>query len=451
MPENTRPSQLLYAFNDKPNFISTCLLAAQQIVPLGVSLIFPVILLQYTQTTPLMAASLVSVAMLAIAVATFLQALRNKWIGSGTFLPQSATANMLAQSMLAIKMGGLPLLFGMTAFGGIVQALFSIIIRFLQKFFPPEVAAMVLLLVGIDLGLMGLTMLFDFQQQANNFQGQHLALFYFVEYLPLILMVILTCWGNSTIKTYSLAIAVIIGYIVTVVLGFMDLTSVNAISHSGWFFIPKFALGDYHFSSLLIVPFVIGALVNTIKISGSLSALQQMQTTNFTEPDMQQISRANMVDSISTILSGLLGGMATNASSSGIAVSLTTGATSRYLAFPFAIFTALLAFCPKLSLLFVFMPKSISGTILLCLGASLFASSIKMLMRYIVTLKQQLCIGISLIFGLSHDVYPEIFQQLPNYIKSLTASSIAIATICAVILNCFFTYLDKYDEEFCDD
>lgn len=443
MNKETRPKELRYAFNDKPPFVALILLACQQLIPLGVSLIFTTIVLEQIQVESDIAASVVSIVMIASAVTTLIQAQRWRWmIGSGTFLPLSAAPNLLAQSILAIKMGGLPLLFGMTLFAGIMQAIFSFAIDFISKCFPPEIAAMVIVLIGLDLGVLGINSFISFDHTfAYAHPGESRTfIFYLVEFLPLALMIMFNCWGNSFFKMYSLFIAAIIGYVLIAATGFMDPQAIQAIHAASWVFFPTIAIGNgyYQFETTLIVPFLIGALVNTIKICGSLAGLQELQDANFKQPDMKQISRANFTDAIGTIISGISGSMGTNTSSTAISISMSTGITSRFIAYPFSLIVFIIAFCPKISLLFVYMPKPLCGAILFCLGAALLGNGCKMMFYYIRNFKQQICIGVSFVFGLSRDAYPDIFIQLPDYIKSLTGSAIIVATISAVILNFIF-------------
>jgi xanthine permease XanP len=47
-------------------------------------------------------------------------------------------------------------------------------------------------------------------------------------------------------------------------------------------------------------------------------------------------------------------------------------------------------------------------------------------------------VGIALIFGLSVDMVPGLYRDVPNQIQSLFSSSLAISTILVVFLNLLF-------------
>lgn len=442
MNNTARPENLLYAFDEKASGWTLLILACQYMVSvMGASLIFPVILIQEAHTTPLISASIISVVILVIAVVTFLQAQRFWLLGSGTFLPLSASPNYLAQSMLAVSIGGVPLLFGMTMLAGIFQGIFSLVIDSIRKYFPSEIAALIIILIGIELAMLGIKEYADYQNLQDTLYVSKSFLFYCIEFLPLALIIIFERWGKGFLKLYGLVVAVVIGYLLIYFIGFMDPGSLQNIHAAKWLFFPTLASGGWHFNITLLIPFAIGALVGTIKICGALAALQELQDVRRDVPDVNQIARANFTDAMGSFFSGLLGGMGLNASSSGIALSLATGVTTKYIAYPFSFILIALAFCPKISLVFVYMPQPLIAAVLLALGATLFISGLKMLLRHIKTFKQQLTIGISLALGLSHSVYPDIYLQLPGYIQMLTGSSLALATVVAVILNFIFSMI----------
>ena len=62
---------------------------------------------------------------------------------------------------LALKAGGLPLMFGMTIFAGLVEIGVSRLLRPLRPYFPPEIAGFVVVMISITVGMLGFRSLFD--------------------------------------------------------------------------------------------------------------------------------------------------------------------------------------------------------------------------------------------------------------------------------------------------
>ena len=88
--------------------------------------------------------------MLALAIAVLLQALPRGPVGSRLLAPSSFTGVYLAPSLLAVKIGGLPLLWGMTIFAGLVEIVLSRVWTRLRTFIPSETAGLVVFLIGVN-------------------------------------------------------------------------------------------------------------------------------------------------------------------------------------------------------------------------------------------------------------------------------------------------------------
>jgi hypothetical protein len=80
----------------------------------------------------------------ALAAATVLQSQSRGAIGSGLLLPSLSSGLHLAPSLLAIKMGGVPLLAGMTVFAGLSEAAFSCFLRWLRPLFTNAITGLIL-------------------------------------------------------------------------------------------------------------------------------------------------------------------------------------------------------------------------------------------------------------------------------------------------------------------
>ena len=77
-------------------------------------------------------------------------------VGSRLLAPSSFTGVYLAPSLLAVKIGGLPLLWGMTIFAGLVEIALSRVWTRLRTFIPSETAGLVVFLIGVNVGLAAL-------------------------------------------------------------------------------------------------------------------------------------------------------------------------------------------------------------------------------------------------------------------------------------------------------
>ncbi len=442
MQNKSRNPDLKYAFNENMSLGVKILLAIQYMVPNMVSLMFPILAMQIVSVPASQAESVLSITMLIMALVTFLQSRRFKKLTAGMLLPPSVAPPYLAPSILAIKTGGLSLIFGMTMIAGVVQVGLSFVVRHIRRFIPVEIASLVLLLIGFELGG------FSFHLYTNIhvplLLGFKKVLFYAVVFIPLVLILIFDQFCGPHLKTYAIVCAVIIGYVFIWLFGFMDPQHIATIQHASWFFVPHLFVGQYRFSSDLIIPFIFSAVICVIKIIGSVSAMQEIQSKEVQPIDFNRLSRANFVDGLGTLLAGVFGTLGMNASSSGVALSLSKGVTSRFIAGPLAIMLILPAFMPKASLVLLYIPHAVMAAVLLDLGSALVKSSCVILLKSFNRLSVQLYVGIGLTVGLSYDIYPQIYQQLPQSLHMLIGSSVALAMLFAVVVFLFSSFFIRF-------
>ena len=86
------------------------------------------------------ALAIVSLGMIALAISTVLQAIWKGPVGSGYLAVPVFSAIYLAPALLAAKTGGLPAVFGMTMFAGLVEVILSRSLRRLRALFPPAIS-----------------------------------------------------------------------------------------------------------------------------------------------------------------------------------------------------------------------------------------------------------------------------------------------------------------------
>jgi NCS2 family nucleobase:cation symporter-2 len=97
-----------------------------------------------------------------------------------------------------------------------------------------------------------------------------------------------------------------------------------------------------------------------------------------------------------------------------------------------------MGFFPKLAAIFVMMPTPVMGASLIFAVCFMIMAGIQIVMSRMIDARKTFVVGLSIIFGLSFDLVPGIYGGLSPMVKPLVSSSLAIATISAVVLNMFF-------------
>jgi len=429
-----KPTNLIYGVDDEPPLLTTLLLGFQHIFILSIAFIFPVVIINEIGGSPEDAQNLICMAMLATGLSTALQALNKGPVGSGYLCPLLNGPAFVPASLLAGKEGGLALIFGMTAVAGIFEALFSRVVGRMRKFFPPEVTGTVVLMVGVEVIPIAVPKFF-------GVDGAHpvvAALPFLVALITLAVTAGFNIWGKGKMRLYSLLIGMVAGYAVSFATGILTLDKARLILDSAFFQLPEIGKFGMSFSTVMLVPFLVAAFSSALKTMGDLTTCQKINDADWRRIEMRSIGRGMLACAAGNIASGLLGALGQSVSSSNIGLSIATGATSRRIGYAAGGILILLAFFPKLAAIFVIMPTPVMGASLVFAVCFMIMAGIQIIMSRMIDARKTFVVGLSIIFGLSFDTVPGLYAGFDPMLQPMLSSSLALATICAVVLNVLF-------------
>jgi NCS2 family nucleobase:cation symporter-2 len=99
---------------------------------------------------------------------------------------------------------------------------------------------------------------------------------------------------------------------------------------------------------------------------------------------------------------------------------------------------AALAFFPKLGAVLAVMPAPVVGAILIYSACFIVLGGMQLLTSRMLDSRRIFAVGISLLFGLSVDMAPELYRSIPEVLHPLFSSSTALATVLVVSLSLLF-------------
>ena len=400
---------------------------------MSVGWVYVVIAVSVIGGTPAEAQSLIRMSMIVSGLATILQAGRGV-IGSGYLCPATCSLTFLAPSILAARTGGLPLLFGMTALSGVFMAVFARFIRRLRWMFPPDVTGLIVAVVGLQLVPMAVPRFLGYSGPGST--APHGAAW--VGIITLTAMVIPTVWGHGTLKLFPMLVALVVGFVTSLQFGILTWAQLRGFLHEPIFGVPHRAASGMALSGTLILPFLIIAIAATLKAVGDLTLCQKMNDLEWKRTDLQSVSGGVLANSIGTFLSGLIGGVAQNTASASLGLSLATAATSRALLLPIGIMGIALAFFPVLAAVFSAIPVPVMGAVLVYTACFLVLGGFQVLTTRMLDARRILAVGIALVFGLSVEIAPDLYRNVPEMLRPIFASSTAASTVLVVVLNMLF-------------
>ncbi|HOV79574.1 MAG TPA: solute carrier family 23 protein [Bacillota bacterium] len=426
-----KPVNLVYGVDDRPPLMITAVLAVQHVLLMSSALIFPVLVAQITSSSPEEVQGLVSLSMIAGGVGTILQGLRKGPLGSGYLAPEGGSEPFLPAAVLAVKTGGYPLMFGMTIVTGFFEAMLSRVINRLRFLFPPEVAGVVVFMVGVSIIPIAVNLFFGAGGASSAGRSENAA----VAFITFAVMVGTGVWGKGSLRQYCLIIGIIAGYIFSFVFGLLSVSDFELLARTPLIALPYTGHIGWSFDPDVLLPFLIAGICTSLKCIGDITTCQKINDAGWKRPDMDNIGRGILAEAVKTVFGGLIGGMAHSTSSSNIGLSLATGATSRVIAYATGGIYVLLAFFPQLSAMFAIMPKPVMGAILIFCITFMLLSGIQIIMSRMIDTRKTIIIGSAVVFGASVDMLPGFYSNAHPVLQPLLSSSLTVATVTVLLLN----------------
>jgi len=436
------PEGITYGLDAVPPVTVVALSALQHVAIIGgASFIFPLLVLRHLGATPAESARVISACMLALGLATMIQARRGRWVGSGFLAPAVFTAAYLPANLAAADLGGLPLVAGMTIVAGLTEIAIGAALFRLRPFMPAEIAGFAVMMIGIVLGMLGFGLMIGPAGGAWAPESMAVtaapALQAATGVVALAVMMALSTWGTPRIRVYGVLIGIVAGYAAALTLGTVDGRSVMSgimtapalpALPSAW---PTFALD-------LLVPYLIGALVCALRTLGDIATCQKINDAAWTRPDMRSIQTGVVGDGVGTGLAGALGAVGLNTFSGCIALSAATGVTSRVVGYATGGLCIVIGFLPGVASAVSLMPPPVMGATLVFSGSFVIFNGIQIIVARLLDSRKILVIGTSLTLGISGFADPQLYARLPDYLQPIASHPFTLAMISALVLNAVF-------------
>lgn len=426
-----RPANLAYGLDEVPPPSALVLNGLQHVGLVTIYLVYPLLVFRAAGVPIDVTAGLMSTGMIVLAVATFLQAKRLGPVGSGFMCPSTFTASYIGPSLLAAKAGGLPLVFGMTIFAGLLEAVLAPMLKRLRAILPPEVSGLVIFVIGLSGGIAGLRTLFGPQAEPV------LPSEWCVGLLTLGVMVALNVWGRGAARMFCALIGLVIGYVAAAIAGLVDASAISVVVAAPWFGVPKLHF-SWSFDLALVAPFAIASVAATMKAAGAITVCQRMNDAAWVRTDMKSVTRGVLADGVSTALAGAVGAVGTNAATSSVGLAAATGVASRSVAYAVAAILLVLGFLPKLPALLGVMPRLVIVAALLFAVSFIMINGLQIMMSRLLDARRTLIIALSLTCGMAIEVFPWISTATPVPLAWFVGSSLVLATATALVLNLLF-------------
>jgi NCS2 family nucleobase:cation symporter-2 len=434
-----KPSNVLYGFDERAPRLVTVLSGLQHVGAMSMYLLYPVLVARAANAPPEVAASMVSLTLLAMAIGTILQDFRFGPVGSGYLCQPIPSVVYLLPSLLAARTGGLEVVFGMTIAAGLLEMAMSRVLRRLRPIFPPEIVGLVILLVGVATGLVGLRLVFGDSHSHRGVDGPSVELIELVVgFVTLAIMAGLNIWNRGYLRIFCVLIGMAAGYALSGSLGILSPGDMDVIAKAPVVALPTFGHLGWSFDPTLLLPFGVAAVAATLKVMGNVTTLQKANDADWIRPGMTQVMGGVLADGLGTVVAGSIGAQGLNSSPTVVGLAAASGVLSRYVAIPVAVLLAALAFLPKVGAVAYLMPRTVAAAALVFSSTFIIVNGIQVMTSRLLDTRKTVLIGIALLAGLAVDAEPSVLRFFPENWKAVLGTSLVLGTVVGLVLNLIF-------------
>jgi xanthine permease XanP len=428
-----RPTNLLFDVDESPSLLVGLGVAVQHIFLMSVGWLYVVLIMDATGGTSAQTMNVIRMSMIASGIATILQA-RGGIVGSGYLSPLTTSLTFLPSSILAIRLGGFPLLFGMIVTAGVSMCLLSRVTSRLRVLFPPEVTGLMVSMSGLQLIALGCPRFVGYTGPGFVPDLRTVA----VGAATLLGMIGATVWNRGKLHALPILLGLAIGYALAIALNVMPLGQLTHDLSAPWANLPQPVHGGFAFRWVLFAPFLIACLTASLKSVGDITLCQKINDANWKRTDMKSVAGGIFANGVGVTVAGLIGGTAQNTVSSSVGLSSASGITSRSVAVPVGLGVITLAFFPKIAALFAAMPTPAMGAMLIYSACFIVLGGFQLLTSRLLDSRRIFAVGIALIFGLSVEISPDLYRFVPAVLQPIFSSSASLATVLVTVLSLLF-------------
>jgi uracil permease len=274
---------------------------------------------------------------------------------------------------------GLPYALGGIVIAGGLYVVVAIIFMFvsidvLHKILPPHVTGPVIILIGIILAPVAILNAADayypwaVRDQIGILACWGVAGFTFA--VGILVKVAFPKWRMKFLSLLPVLIAIVLGYVLSVILGIVDFTAVKEAKWFGW---PDFSFPEFSWSAIsLVVPI---AVVTIVEHFGDILAIGNVVGKDFLKDP--KISWTLMGDGLATSLSAAIGGPANTTYSENTGAVALTGVYNPWVMRIAAVFAIILSIIPKFTSVVGTIPPPVIGGISILLFGMISAIGVK--------------------------------------------------------------------------
>ena len=323
---------------------------------------------------------------------------------------------------------GYPAVIGAVLVGGIFEGTLGLLAKYWRKIISPIVAASVVTAIGFSLFTVG----------ARSFGGGYVDDFGSAENLllgtiTLVVCLAWNCMAKGYLKQLSVLVGLVVGYIVAIFMGKVDLSVIFA---DGLVAFPKLLPYKPEFNMGAIFSVCIIYLVSAAETIGDTTAMVASGLNR--EITDKEISGSLACDGYSSAISSLFGCPPVTSFSQNVGLIAMTKVVNRFTIMTGAMCMIFAGLLPPVGNFFASLPESVLGGCTIMMFGTILTSGMQMVAKAGFTQRNVTIAALSLSIGIGFTTASEIglWHIFPEVIQSVfSANVVAVVFVASIILN----------------
>lgn len=430
--EMKKTSDELFILDGKTSLGQTVPLALQHIVAMIVGCVTPAIIVAgVAGLSEQDSIILIQAALVMSAISTLLQLFPFKFgkfrIGSGLPVIMGISFAYVPTMQAIAGSFDVATILGAQIVGGIIAIIVGIFIKQIRKFFPPLITGTVVFAIGLSLYPTAINYMAGGVSSPSYGSWQN----WTVAFITLIIVTALNHFGKGIFKLASILIGVIAGYVVAMMFGMVDFSSVASAS---WFQFPSPLHFGIKFEASSCVAIGVLFAINSIQAIGDFSAT----TTGGLDrmPTDEELNGGILAYGCSNIFCALFGGLPTATYSQNVGIVGSTKVVAKRVFRTAAIVLLVAGLVPKFSSVLTTIPYCVLGGATVSVFASIAMTGVKLITAEPMTYRSTSIVGLAIALGMGITQANAALATFPAWVTTIFGKSpVVVATITAVILN----------------
>ena len=323
---------------------------------------------------------------------------------------------------------GYPTVIGAVLVGGIFEGTLGLLAKYWRKIISPIVAASVVTAIGFSLFTVG----------ARSFGGGYVEDFGSAENLilgtiTLVVCLVWNCLAKGYLKQLSVLAGLVVGYIVAIFMGKVDLSVIFA---DGLIAFPKLLPYTPEFNLGAIFSVCIIYLVSAAETIGDTTAMVASGLNR--EITDKEISGSLGCDGYSSVISSLFGCPPITSFSQNVGLIAMTKVVNRFTIMTGAVCMIFAGLLPPVGNFFASLPESVLGGCTIMMFGTILTSGMQMVAKAGFTQRNVTIAALSLSIGIGFTAASEIglWHIFPEMIQNVFAANVvAVVFVASIILN----------------